>query len=83
MRFSSRLLRLSGLLEGDQVDVERIAFVSTVIFAGATFWFAPRLPMADLPQHAGQVAVWHDMLLGTSNWEPLLYINYFTPYLTG
>lgn len=60
-----------------------MAFVATVIFAGATFWFAPRLPMADLPQHAGQVAVWHDLLLGTSKWQSLVYTNYFTPYLVG
>jgi hypothetical protein len=39
--------------------------------------------MADLPQHAAQVAVWHDLLMGTSKWEPMLYINYFTPYLIG
>ena len=57
--------------------------MATVLFAGATFWFAPRLPMTDLPQHAGQVAVWHDLLLGTSAWQPLVYVNYFTPYLVG
>ena len=34
------------------VSFERLAFVATVVFAGATFWFAPRLPMVDLPQHA-------------------------------
>ena len=83
MRFSSRALRIGGLLKGDEADVERMAFVSTVILAGATFWFAPRLPMTDLPQHAAQVAVWHDLLLGESKWEPLLHINYFTPYLLG
>jgi len=62
---------------------ERLAFLATVIIAGATFWLVPRLPMTDLPQHAGQVAAWHDLLLGTSKWESLLYINYFTPYLIG
>ena len=62
---------------------ERLAFVATVVFAGATFWFAPRLPMVDLPQHAGQVAVWRDLLLGPSPWQPLLLVNYFTPYLAG
>ena len=65
------------------LSFERLAFVATVAFAGATFWFAPRLPMIDLPQHAGQVAVWRDLLLGTSPWQPLVYINYFTPYLAG
>ncbi len=67
----------------ERVGLERVGFVSTVVLAGATFWFAPRLPMIDLPQHAGQVAVWHDLLLGTSPWQSLLYVNYFTPYLAG
>ena len=39
--------------------------------------------MADLPQHAGQIALWHDLLLGRSKWQPLFYVNYFTPYLVG
>lgn len=84
MRASGALsLRLNGLLTDREAALERLAFVATVIFAGATFWFVPRLPMADLAQHAGQVAVWRDLLLGTSKWERLLYINYFTPYLVG
>jgi hypothetical protein len=74
-------MRLS--LEGRAIDAERTAFVLTVIFAAMTFWFAPRLPMVDLPQHAAQVAVWHDLLMGTSKWQALLYVNYFTPYLVG
>ena len=81
MPFSSPGYRLRGWLK--EVEIERLAFVATVLFAGATFWFAPRLPMADLPQHAGQVAAWHDLLLGTSPWQPLVYVNYFTPYLVG
>ena len=39
--------------------------------------------MSDLAQHAAQVATWHDLLMGTSKWQPLLQINYFTPYLVG
>ena len=63
--------------------VERLAFLLAVVFAGTSFWFAPRLPMADLPQHAGQIVLWHDLLMGGSKWEPLLTVNYFTPYLIG
>jgi hypothetical protein len=70
-----------GRLETRESGIERLAFVATVLFAGATYWLAPRLPMTDLPQHAGQVAVWRDLLLGTSKWQSLLYVNYFTPYL--
>ena len=39
--------------------------------------------MSDLAQHAAQIAVWHDMLVGRSKWQDLLYVNYFTPYLIG
>lgn len=83
MNSTSLVGRLGGLLKGNGVDVERIAFVSTVIVGGATFWFAPRLPMVDLPQYGAQVGLWHDLLLGTSKWQALVYINYFTPYLVG
>lgn len=83
MGLASRALALGGLLKDDATDGERVAFVSTVILAGLSLWLAPRLPMTDLPQHAAQVATWHDLLLGRSTWEPLLYVNYFTPYLLG
>ena len=59
------------------------AFVVTVVYAGLLFWLAPHPPMADLPQHAGQVALLRELLFGQSSWEPLLRINYFTPYLIG
>ncbi len=39
--------------------------------------------MVDLPQHAGQVALLHDLLAGTSPWTDLFRINLFTPYLVG
>ena len=61
--------RLGELLKDRKAGVEQLAFLATVIIAGATFWLVPRLPMTDLPQHAGQVAAWHDLLLGTSKWE--------------
>jgi hypothetical protein len=65
------------------LSAERLAFWLTALFAGATVWIAPRLPLADLPQHAGQIALWHDLLLGTSKWQSLVQVNYFTPYLVG
>ncbi|MFI5000309.1 MAG: hypothetical protein ACHQK9_10570 [Reyranellales bacterium] len=83
MNLASISSRLRLILASHDIDVGRVAFLATVVFAGATFWFVPRLPMTDLPQHAGQVALWHDMLLGKSKWQSLLYINYFTPYLAG
>jgi hypothetical protein len=61
----------------------RIAFWITVLLAGGTVWFAPHLPLADLAQHAAQVALCHDLLLGTSKWQGLAEVNYFTPYWLG
>ena len=68
---------------GRSLDVERLSFFATVVLAGATIWIVPHPPISDLAQHAGQVAVWHDLLFGISKWQPLLYVNYFTPYLLG
>lgn len=70
-------------MPSERVPGERVAFWLTVILAGATVWIVPRLPLADLPQHAGQIALWHDLLLGTSKWQSLVQVNYFTPYLVG
>ena len=39
--------------------------------------------MVDFAQHAGQVALLHDLALGTSPWSELFRINLFTPYLVG
>jgi hypothetical protein len=70
-------------LRGDGGKLERVVFLMTVALAGATFWMAPRPPMVDMPQHAGQIALWRDLVAGQSKWQPLVYINYFTPYLLG
>ncbi|MBS0537907.1 MAG: hypothetical protein JSR47_04080 [Proteobacteria bacterium] len=64
-------------------SLERAALFVTALLAGGLFWLSPRLPMTDLPQLAGQVAIGHDLMLGASKWQSLLYFNYFTPYLLG
>ncbi|MDF3835118.1 hypothetical protein P3W85_19445 [Cupriavidus basilensis] len=61
----------------------RLLFLCLVAYGGAMIWLAPHPPMVDLPQHAGQVAVLHDLLTGESPWHEVLRINLFTPYLTG
>jgi hypothetical protein len=61
----------------------RVVLWATVLFAAATFWLVPRPPMADLPQHAGQITLLHDLLRGGSKWKALVYINWFTPYFAG
>ncbi len=55
----------------------------TVLWGALIFWVAPHPPMGDLAQHAGQVALLRDMLLGQSPWSELFRINLFTPYVLG
>ena len=64
-------------------SISRILLVLTAIWGASIFWIAPRPPMADLPQHAGQVAILYDLLTGTSPWADVFRLNLFTPYLLG
>lgn len=61
----------------------RWLFALTVIWGALIFWIAPHPPMVDLPQHAGQVALLRDILLGQSPWSDQFRINLFTPYILG
>ena len=61
----------------------RSLFLLSVLWGASIFWIAPRPPMADLPQHAGQVALLHDLITGTSPWAEVFRINLLTPYLVG
>lgn len=54
-----------------------------IVAAMCVFALGPRLPLMDLPQHAGQVQLLKDLLSGTSSWSSVLEINWATPYLTG
>jgi hypothetical protein len=65
-----------------RLAVSRTAYVTTVLAAASIFWLAPRPPMVDLPQHAAQISLWHDLLTGQSPWTDLFLINVLTPYLT-
>ena len=66
-----------------QRSILHVLFLLTVIWAVCIFWIAPRPPLTDLPQHAGQVALLHDLLTGNSPWLDTFRINLFTPYLLG
>ena len=70
-------------VSSEYMSLERVAFAATVFFAAGLMWWAPRLPMTDLPQHAAQVALWRDLIQGHSSWSDLVRINLFTPYLIG
>lgn len=63
--------------------VERIGFAAATVLGGVIFWLSSHLPMADLVQHAAQIALFRDLILGTSQWSSLVYVNLFTPYLLG
>jgi hypothetical protein len=68
---------------GAEHRIGRVLFYLTLIWGIAIFWIAPRPPLVDFPQHAGQVALWHDILMGTSPWSKIFLINLYTPYLIG
>ena len=62
--------------------------LSLTIFIGLSFcaimWIPEFPPMADLPQHAGQVAALKHLAFDSSSfWSDDFYINLKTPYLTG
>ncbi|CAD6509246.1 hypothetical protein LMG27952_00259 [Paraburkholderia hiiakae] len=58
-----------------------ILLVATTLLCGALFWIAPRPPMGDLAQHAAQISLLHELVVGTSPWADIVWINAFTPYL--
>jgi hypothetical protein len=78
---AGRRITLSSMIQ--QLSITRMAFIAAALFGGTIFWLANRPPMADLPQHAGQIAAFHDLLVGDSPWKAILKINLFTPYLIG
>ncbi len=73
----------AGLATSRAARLRQLIYLATALFAGALFWIAPRPPMGDLPQHAAQVALLHDLVTGTSPWADIVRINWFTPYLLG
>lgn len=63
------------------MKVHDLLFGATTSYAGLMLWITPHLPMVDLPQHAGQIALMHGLFEGNSRWSSMLEINPFTPYL--
>lgn len=67
----------------DAVRLERVLFAVTIACAASLVWLAHRPPMVDLPQHAAQVTLWRDLILGRSAWSDIVRTNLLTPYLIG
>ena len=63
--------------------VPRGLFWLTVALGVAMPWLAPHPPMIDLPQHAGQLALLQQLLVGDGRWTGLFQVNPYTPYLIG
>lgn len=61
----------------------RALFFLTLLWGIAIFWIAPKPPLIDLPQHAGQVSLLHDIVSGISPWSDIFRLNLWTPYLIG
>jgi hypothetical protein len=61
----------------------RLLFILTAFWGAIIPWLSNHPPMVDLPQHAAQIGLWRDLLLGESAWEEYFRINLFTPYLLG
>lgn len=74
-----RSLRLPGGL----IDFTTLGRLLLFAIGVVAIWAAPRPLMIDLPQHAGQVALLRDLILGRSPWAGEVRINLFTPYLIG
>lgn len=58
-----------------------IAFVACAVAAAIPFLVTPRLPMADLAEHAAQVAIWKHFGDACHDFSALFELNFATPYL--
>ena len=63
--------------------VTSVGLVLLFALGVSVIWLPPRAPMVDLPQHAGQIALLRDLMLGRSPWAHEVRVNIFTPYLIG
>jgi len=59
------------------------AYLFCAAAAALPFLATYRLPSADLPQHAAQIALWKSFADRCYNFDAIYEINWFTPYLAG
>ncbi|HEV2531091.1 hypothetical protein [Phenylobacterium sp.] len=65
------------------IDAAMLGRLALFALGALVIWISPRPLMIDLPQHAGQVALLHDLALGCSPWAGEIHVNLLTPYLIG
>jgi hypothetical protein len=63
------------------IKLNTYLYALSLVLGIVLIWIAPHSPLTDLPQHAAQVALLKDILLGQSKWHTFFNINMFTPYL--
>lgn len=59
----------------------RALLALSLLLGCAVIWVNPHPAMLDLPQHAGQLRLLHDLVAGQSPWAELIEVNLWTPYL--
>ncbi len=45
-----------------RTNVIACLFTLSIAWGVSLFWLTPRLPLVDMPQHTGQIALMHDLL---------------------
>jgi len=64
-------------------SVSRWILLAASLAAVLPVWIAPYPPMTDLPQHAAQIALLHQLRNPPFAYAGMFRINWFTPYLFG
>jgi hypothetical protein len=65
------------------IPVEKYLFLLACLLCGLPIWLPHFPPMADLPQHAAQVALLLNLGKPEFPFSGLFHLNLFTPYLLG
>ena len=58
-------------------------FLVAIALALVPLWLVETLPLADLPQHAAQIAMLRDFESSPHGYDEVFVLNWVTPYLLG
>lgn len=62
---------------------EMLLLIAASLLATIPVWLASFPPMVDLPEHAAQIALLHNLHNPGFRFADLFWVNWFTPYLLG